>query len=211
MAKPYANYYMLIFQRKKAKQEDTNIIYNIWLHAILKSMSLNKTIRKSRCYTFSNIPPPAMSHLGQDSWHLTRGITSRIQPSSVISGETQDYPMSISLHPEVGGVNCPQVVPPSPPIVMMPRPSADRQQTSRCMLTEMKPAYGAHYTIFLSVYTGEKKIQAWNPLSFFFFPFFPSFFFFSFACPFVSQFTSFTVYHKTLFTHGPKFHPRHTY
>jgi len=27
----------------------------------------------------------------------------RVQPSSVTSGETQNYPTSISLHPEVGG------------------------------------------------------------------------------------------------------------
>lgn len=44
-----------------------------------------------------------------------------VQPSSVISGETQDCPMSISLHPELGGVNCPRVVPPLP---LMPRPPA---------------------------------------------------------------------------------------
>lgn len=50
----------------------------------------------------------------------------RVQPLSVISGETQDYPASISLHPEVGGVNCPQVVSPSPLIVTTPRPPASR-------------------------------------------------------------------------------------
>lgn len=42
-------------------------------------------------------------------------------PSSVISGEKQDYPMSISLHPELGGVNYPQLLSPLP---VMPRPPA---------------------------------------------------------------------------------------
>lgn len=49
-----------------------------------------------------------------------------VQPSSVISGETQDCPVSISLHPEVGGVNCPQVVPPS-----FPTDCKDAQTSSR--------------------------------------------------------------------------------
>lgn len=44
-----------------------------------------------------------------------------VQPSAVISEETQDCPTSISLHPELSGVKCPQVEPPLP---LMPRSPA---------------------------------------------------------------------------------------
>lgn len=63
---------------------------------------------------------------GFTAFNLRNDKQVGVQPSSVISGETQDCPVSISLHPEVGGVNCPQVVPPSPLIVKMPRPLAGR-------------------------------------------------------------------------------------
>lgn len=69
--------------------------------------------RTSTCY----VTPRA----GFMVFNLRHHEQVEVQPSSVISGETQDCPTSISLHPELGGVNCPQVVPPLP---LMPRSPA---------------------------------------------------------------------------------------
>lgn len=66
------------------------------------------------------------SRAGFIAFNLRHHEQIRVHPSLVTSGKTQDYPTSISLHPEVGEVNCSQVVPPSPLIVTMPRPPDGR-------------------------------------------------------------------------------------
>lgn len=127
--------------------------------------------------------------------HLRRQEQFGVQPSLVTSGETQDCPTNISLHPKVhgselssGGASFPTDCSNAMPRLLL------SQQTFRWMLTEMKAAYGAHCTRFLS--GGGGINSGWKSF---------------FACRFVSQFTSFTEHYEVNFTHGPKFPHRHTY
>lgn len=53
--------------------------------------------RTSTCYV--------TSRAGFMAFNLRHHEHVEVQPSSLISGETQDYPTSISLHPELGGAN----------------------------------------------------------------------------------------------------------
>lgn len=103
------------------------------------------------------------SRAGIMTFNLRHHEHVEVQPSSVISGETWDCSMSISLHPELGGVNCPQVVPPLP---LMPRPPAGGWQTSRWILTEMKLI--VHIIQYFCLYIQNKRKFRLEILIFFF-------------------------------------------
>lgn len=144
------------------------------------------------------MPPPIVtSRAGFMAFNLRHLKEKGVQPSSVINGETQNYSTSISRHPEVGGMNHPQVASLSP--------------LSQCLdlqlgVSKHSDAHWlrATYTVSQSMSTVGRGSKFRLKTAFFLFFFFPT-------CLFVPQFTSFTVCYKALFAHGPKFPPRQSY
>lgn len=97
-----------------------------------------------------------------------------VQPSSVISGETQDCPVSISLHPEVGGVNCPQVVPPSFPTDCKDAQTSSRQVANLQMHVNWDEASLWCTSYYIDRNTERRKENSGLKSSFFFFSFLPA-------------------------------------
>lgn len=122
----------LFFRGKKIKHRENKKTYKHYLQNLIKcnikEHELEQNNREIQMLHFQQhtstcyVTPRA----GFIAFNLRHREQVEVQPSSVISGETQGYPAGISLHPEMGGVNCPQVVPPSPLIVTMLRPPAGR-------------------------------------------------------------------------------------